>query len=86
MLCSKNDDARLALPLLYALGIISFAPIVKSKDIIAKELEIPESNSRIKNVVFLFYKLIKVGSGGGSSLLFLLSILTLKSLNPILPS
>ena len=85
MLCAKNDDAGLVLPRFYALGIISFATIVNSKDIIAKELEIPESNNRIKNVVFPFYKLIKGGSGGGSSSYSLLAILTVKSLNPILP-
>jgi len=68
MLCAKNDDAGLVLPQFYALGIISFATIVNSKDIIAKELEILESNNRIKNIVFPFYKLIKGGSGGGSSL------------------
>ena len=86
MVCTKNDDARLVLPRLYALGIISFATIVNSKDIIAKELEIPESNNRIKNVVFPFYKLIKGGSGGSSNWYSLLAILTVKSLNPILPS
>ena len=86
MFCTKHNDAGLVLPRLYALGIISFATIVNSKDIIAKELEIPESNNRIKNVVFPFYKLIKGGSGGGSSSYYLLAILTVKSLNPILPT
>ena len=86
MLCAKNDDAGPVLPRLYALGIIPFATIVNSKDIIAKELEIPESNNRIKNVVFPFYKLIKGGSGVGSSSYYLLAILTVKSLNPIPPS
>ena len=41
----KNDDAGLVLPQFYALGIISFATIVNSKNIIAKELDFPESNS-----------------------------------------
>ena len=83
MLCAKNNDAGLVLPLLDALG--SFATIVNSKDIIAKELEIPESNNRIKNVVFPFYKL-QGGSGGASSSYSILALLTVKSLNPILPS
>ena len=92
MLCEKIDDAGLVLPRLYNLGIISFATIVNSKDIIAKELEILESNNRIKNIVFPFHISIKRGSGGqevragGSSLYSLLAILTIKSLNPILPS
>ena len=92
MLCAKNDDAGLVLPQLYALGTIPFATIVNSKDIIAREFKIPESNNRIKNVVFPFYKSIKRGSGGqevrtgGSSSYSLLAILTIKSLNPILPS
>ena len=85
MLCIKIDDARLVLPRFYALGIISFATIVNSRDIIAKEIEIPESSNRIKNIVFPFYKLIKGGSGGGSSSYSLFAILTVKSLNPILP-
>ena len=84
--CAKNDDTGLVLPQLYALGIISLATVVNSKDITAKDLKIPENNNRIKNVVFPFYKLIKGGSGGGSSLYSLLAILTVKSLNPILPS
>ena len=64
MLCVKIVHARLVLPRFYALGIISFATIVNSRDIIAKELEIPESNNRIKNVVFPLYVSIKRGSGG----------------------
>ena len=47
MLFAKNDDAGLVLPQFYALGIISFATIVNSRDIIAKEIEIPESSNRI---------------------------------------
>ena len=92
LLCVKIDDARLVLPRFYALGIISFATIVNSKDIIAKELEILESNNRIKNIVFPFYISIKRDSGGqevrtgGSSSYSILAILKIKSLNPILPS
>ena len=77
---------------MYAFGIIPFATIENSKDIIAREFKIPESNNRIKKIVFPLYKSIKRGSGGqevrtgGSSLYSLLAILTIKSLNPILPS
>ena len=89
MLCVKIDHARLVLPRFYALGIISFATIVNSKDIIAREFKIPESNNRIKNIVFPFYKSIKRGSGGqevrtGGSSSY--SLLAIQSLNPILPS
>ena len=39
MLCAKNDDAGLVPPRLYALGIIPFATLVNSKDIIAREFK-----------------------------------------------